>query len=287
MNKILRFHRNAVVRMKQGGASTDEIGAYNLARAHHAISWVGSELATRQSASLAQALRKCQSLIAGIRTKVPTEALSKIEGGFALVDRLEADDSSVAVPMTAPPKNQGHLLTQLLKLDSENLLHPMRCSYVHFLHRLVLMGIMPSEKCGRFRKTAVHVGNFDLYFPAPSAVPQMMREYCRKFPTILPGTVKYDPIVEAAKASHRFVSVHPYEDGNGRVSRLIMNLVLWGHFPPVYLKADKKGRHRYRQALQRADRGSIEPLASLISMSLLEIYGRLIRSVGSSPAPGP
>jgi len=113
----------------------------------------------------------------------------------------------------------------------------------------------------------------------------MMNEYCHKFPAILPNLVGYDPILTAARVSHQFVAIHPYEDGNGRVSRLIMNLVLWRHFPPVYLKADKKGRHRYGQAIRRADRGDIKPLAALIAMSLIEIYERLLNSLGVRSAP--
>jgi hypothetical protein len=57
-------------------------------------------------------------------------------------------------------------------------------------------------------------------------------------------------------------------------------LVLWGHHPPVYLKADKKGRHRYAQALRRANRGDMKPLGCLIAMALVEIYGKLIDAVG-------
>ena len=64
------------------------------------------------------------------------------------------------------------------------------------------------------------------------------------------------------------------------MSRLVMNMVLWDQFPPVYLKADKKGRHRYVQALKRADRGNMTPLACLIAMSLKSIYQKLLRSVG-------
>lgn len=108
-----------------------------------------------------------------------------------------------------------------------------------------------------------------------------MTEYCLNFPTILPFLKGYDPILEAARASHRFVEIHPYEDGNGRVSRLIMNLVLWEHHPPVYIKADKSGRHKYNQALKRADRGDIRPMAALISMSLIEIYDRMLATLKS------
>lgn len=103
-----------------------------------------------------------------------------------------------------------------------------------------------------------------------------MAEFCKEFPTILPTTVGYDPILVAAQQSYKFVRIHPYVDGNGRVSRLIMNLVLWEHFPPIDLKADRKGRSRYRQALHRANRGDIKPLACLIAMSLSKIYDKLL-----------
>jgi len=159
----------------------------------------------------------------------------------------------------------------------------MRLEYIHFLHRIVLMGIEEARVCGRLRKGPVHVGNPELVLPAASLLPGMMNEFCKGFPTILPSTVKYDPILRAAKVSHGFARIHPYRDGNGRVSRLLMNLVLWGHHPPVYLKADKKGRHRYGQALRRADRGNVQPLACLIASNLCQTYERLIEASGEGP----
>ena len=145
------------------------------------------------------------------------------------------------------------------------------------------MGIADPSKCGAFRKTPVHVGDSDVFFAPPSLVPEMMNEFCHEFRYILPSVANYDPILNTAKVSYRFVRIHPYHDGNGRVSRLLMNLVLWGHHPPVYLKADKKGRHRYAQALRRANRGDMKPLGCLIAMSLVEIYGKLIQAVGDEP----
>jgi hypothetical protein len=56
---------------------------------------------------------------------------------------------------------------------------------------------------------------------------------------------------------------------------------LWDHFPPVYLKADKKGRHRYGQAIHRADRGNIKTLATLIALSIIEIYEKLLNAFKS------
>ena len=161
----------------------------------------------------------------------------------------------------------------------------MRIEYIHFLHRLTTMGLLPPSKCGCFRKIPVHIlANVDLFFPSPSLITGLMNEYCDKFPIVLEASMAEpsfngDIISMAARASHGFVRIHPYVDGNGRLSRLIMNLVLSHRFPPVYLKADKKGKHRYVQALKRADRGNIEPLACFIANALNELYDKLLLSV--------
>jgi fido (protein-threonine AMPylation protein) len=278
MNKLLRIHRDTVLRFKSDSRTVEEIATFNLARAYLALQLIYSELVNRQTASLAHALKGLEPFFANVREKMPSEVVARIQRGFDIIESLTNDATPITTPYTAPPRDLGHLVSELLKLDFADLLNPMRVDYIHFLHKLVLMGISPVQVCGKFRKTSVHVGNPNLYFPVPSAVPELMREYCQKFPCI-PSNPENDLILIAANVSHRFACIHPYRDGNGRVSRLLMNLVLRGHFPFVYLKADKKGRHRYSQSLRRADRGNIKPLASLICMSLIEIYQKLLRSI--------
>ena len=135
-----------------------------------------------------------------------------------------------------------------------------------------MTGILTSPNCGVFRKNPVHVGDPDVYFPPSKLLPEMMKSFCDNFPNIPQISVTQDPILTAAEVSYGFVRIHPYSDGNGRLSRLLMNLVLWGNFPPVYIKADTKGRKRYGYALRRANRGDINALAALIAMSLISIY---------------
>ena len=62
--------------------------------------------------------------------------------------------------------------------------------------------------------------------------------------------------VEAAWLHHRFVRTHPFEDGNGRVSRLLMAYVYLrkGEFPPL-IRAEHKGL--YIRALEQADKGNL------------------------------
>jgi fido (protein-threonine AMPylation protein) len=279
--RILEDHKRRVVALKRKKLSIEEIGAYNLSAAHLAITWIGEELARRQTASLAYAVRQFQDLFAKGRVKLPQEAkeLGAIQRGFDIVDDLLDSTQEVRAPITGGVQDEGLLLRHLLHMEFDDLLNPMRVEYIHFLHRLIMMGIADPRRCGVSRKIPVHVGNPDLLLPPPSAIEGLMQEFCSRFPAILPTTVKYDPIMKAAEVSHRFVRIHPYHDGNGRISRLLMNLVLWGHHPPVYLKADKKGRHRYAQAIRRGDHGRIEPLACLIAMGLIEVYQKVLRSV--------
>ena len=63
------------------------------------------------------------------------------------------------------------------------------------------------------------------------------------------------PELEAAWLHHEFVRIHPFQDGNGRISRLLMALpfVRAGEFPPVIPAAGKPG---YITALEAADEGN-------------------------------
>ena len=72
------------------------------------------------------------------------------------------------------------------------------------------------------------------------------------------------PDVSAAWLHHRFVRIHPFQDGNGRVARAIASLVLIraGWFPLVVTRDD---RDNYIEALERADGGDLARLAAQIA----------------------
>lgn len=63
---------------------------------------------------------------------------------------------------------------------------------------------------------------------------------------------KLHPVERAAQFHYRFVSIHPFDDGNGRMSRLLMNLLLMqaGYYPCIIQNAH---RRRYLQALEQTD----------------------------------
>ena len=69
------------------------------------------------------------------------------------------------------------------------------------------------------------------------------------------------PIITAATVHYRFVRIHPFDDGNGRMARLLMNLILIRHGYTVAI-VQSDDRERYLQELERADR--TEDLAQFI-----------------------
>ena len=68
---------------------------------------------------------------------------------------------------------------------------------------------------------------------------------------------KVHPIILAAEMHERLVTIHPFIDGNGRTSRLIMNLILLQNgFVIGNIKGDYETRMRYYQALEIAQTSS-------------------------------
>jgi len=86
--------------------------------------------------------------------------------------------------------------------------------------------------------------------------------------------LRYDPVTRAAISHHDFEAIHPYTDGNGRVGRLLLNLLLMqdGYQPALVLR---EWRPRYIQALQQAHAGEYNALIDLIGLAVehaLDLY---------------
>lgn len=76
-----------------------------------------------------------------------------------------------------------------------------------------------------------------------------------------------DPILLASKFHYRYIRIHPFDDGNGRTARIIMNFILLRFgYPPVIIKTEDK--NDYFASLQQADVGIIKPFFEYIAKNL-------------------
>jgi hypothetical protein len=82
-------------------------------------------------------------------------------------------------------------------------------------------------------------------------------------------------LVYLARLHNGFERIHPFRDGNGRVGRLVLNLLLVRHgYPPAVIR--KRGRAAYLAAMRRADRDDFGPLAELLARAVKESLDRFL-----------
>ncbi len=107
--------------------------------------------------------------------------------------------------------------------------------------------------------------------PPAGRVEPLMREWVD---WIRDESEGYNPIVAAVIAHHGFEAAHPFVDGNGRVGRLLLNLLLMrAGYPPALLLRD--WRLGYLQALNTANSDNYTPLAILVGRAVdagLDLY---------------
>lgn len=117
------------------------------------------------------------------------------------------------------------------------------------IHNLILLGIIP-EDAGKYRKVQVMIKGSAHMPPQPFLVAKAMEDY---FIWFLENKNKMHPIILAAEMHERLVTIHPFIDGNGRTSRLIMNLILLQNgYVIANIKGDYDSRMKYYKALEIA-----------------------------------
>ncbi|MBI1925870.1 Fic family protein [Candidatus Poribacteria bacterium] len=149
---------------------------------------------------------------------------------------------------------------------------------------------------GKFREKPVYLRDVDVAncqvkiepisnrLPSSEDVPGLLHSFCQWLNAEL-GTVQEDAILLAATAKHKFVCIHPFADGNGRVGRALVNLTLaWFDSPESFpaqftplpsgqastLRFDllEEKRDAYYKALKQADEGDLQMLRDFIEAGM-------------------
>jgi excisionase family DNA binding protein len=177
--------------------------------------------------------------------------------GKSLNDHLEAKNHPKAIEYIESLAKQKDIVRILQEKD------------VLKIHELIFSGIL--ENAGNYRNCQVYIEGSDQSPPSACEIPDLMKQLLQWLNN---NPEELRPIELAAVFHHKLASIHPFDDGNGRVSRLLTNLLLInnGYTLTTIKRIDRK---KYYDTLQKADRGNLQPFVNFIARCVeqsLDIY---------------
>ncbi|HKU49737.1 MAG TPA: Fic family protein [Nitrososphaera sp.] len=139
------------------------------------------------------------------------------------------------------------------------------------MHRAIMSGIVSTA--GEYRRGEVQIAGATFTPPPAYMVPDLVSKDLVHFLNDNPGELR--PIELAAHVHYYMAWIHPFDDGNGRMARLLMNLILLrNHYPFAIVK--KIERKRYIDALDAVTgKGDFGPFLLFIARCVeqtLDIY---------------
>ena len=112
-----------------------------------------------------------------------------------------------------------------------------------------LFGETKKDIAGKIRNHGVKIAGSRFVPPSPVELESELRNF---FNWYLKNKERVHPVQLAALVHFRFVTIHPFSDGNGRISRLMMNFVLKDNNYPL-MDIEYSNRSSYYNALQRSN----------------------------------
>jgi Fic family protein len=107
------------------------------------------------------------------------------------------------------------------------------------IHSMILDNIDDYNK-GNYRQVNVGIRGTNIVFPYPKELPSLMNDFNNWLVEEQKIGIMH-PVELASKAHFKFVDIHPFIDGNGRTSRLLMNMILLKNkYPPLIIRIEDK-----------------------------------------------
>ena len=140
------------------------------------------------------------------------------------------------------------------------------------IHQLILKEI-DNDNAGKYRRENVTIKGATHIPPDYIKIPELMEKLILNYET----WNRYHPIIQAALLHGELVKIHPFVDGNGRTSRLVMNLDLMNNgYNPVIIK--KENRLEYYEALDKAHTtGNYTDFVKLINKLEIEMLNKYLQ----------
>lgn len=214
-------------------------------------------------------LRECDTLKGRLSTlrPLPAEALKKIEEAFAIEYTYESnriEGNTLTLQETELVVNEGVTISgKSMREHLEAINHAEAIDYIKDfakngieisertikeIHALVLHGIDRSN-AGCYRSVPVMISGSTHIPPQPYLIEKQMEDFIISFHKLVERGEH--PILVAAYLHDELVRIHPFIDGNGRTSRLLMNLYLLRNgYTLVTLKGSNDEKIDYYKALE-------------------------------------
>jgi cell filamentation protein, protein adenylyltransferase len=129
------------------------------------------------------------------------------------------------------------------------------------LHALLFASI-DDENGGIYRRIDTRLVGRDYLPPESVLVPALLREFTEWL-----EETPADPVARATAAQAKILSISPFLDGNGRVGRLLSNLILYAaNYPPAIIRLEDSAR--YYDGLRQSDAGDMTTLLTLMIESI-------------------
>lgn len=231
--------------------------------------------------------------IEGLYTLKPGVTAHLITEGFKNVVSAQTHEGVKTATLKGLLEDQESALDMVFNdiKDNKPLDHTVVCHWHRHItrHQETLHGIVrdegklrrieiPFELKGAYKKTPNSLvrGNHTVFEFCPPE--RTYEEMSRLFDLYADIRARDLPAhVEAAWLHHRFVRTHPFQDGNGRVSRLLMSYVYLRNGEPSPI-ISTEGKPNYIRALRQADRGNLRAFSNHIGILALEQLESIIQT---------
>ena len=200
---------------------------------------------------------------------LPEEALKKIQDALDIEYTYESnriEGNTLTLQETALVVNEGVTISgKSMREHLEAINHTEAISYIKDIakqdieisertikeiHALILHGI-DRENAGRYRTVPVMISGSTHIPPQPYLIEKQMEDFILRFKQM--EKEKVHPVLIAAYLHDELVRIHPFIDGNGRTSRLLMNLYLLRHgYVIITLKGSNDAKVNYYKALEKS-----------------------------------
>lgn len=172
-------------------------------------------------------------------------------------------------------RNHADALDQVQTLADAHT--PIKSDTIRFLHQIMMDRVL--DDAGQWRRGDAHIRGASFTPPHPHEVPRLMNEWTD---WIARDDLPYSALQRAIVAHVLFEAIHPFADGNGRVGRLLLNLMLMqAGYPPALLP--QEWRVSYLHGLHEAQtQGNYRAICNVLGRAVEQALDRYLESISAS-----